>query len=186
VCIAAFLLVQFAFVDFFIYIGWEKPMDTLEIPTHKDYLVYVFFATVLIPIFEELIFRLGAFFLCLLFFERVVFQKPTRISPILAIVISALAFAIYHQSFNQLVYQFILGLIFATAFYLTGNFLYPIMLHFINNFFIITYTFIAGTDYIAYTWNWYTILAAIFSALVGSAIIYFLVVKCLKKEQNAK
>jgi membrane protease YdiL (CAAX protease family) len=177
VCIAAFLLVQFAFVDLFIFLNWETPNDALKIQNPGEYVTYVLFYSILIPAFEELVFRLGVFFLAFLFFEKIVFQKPTRLAPILAITISALAFALYHHSFNQLVYQFFLGLIFASAFYFTGNLLYSIFLHFINNFFIITYTFIAGTDIMEYSWNASTIVTCAVCSILGSAIIVSLFVK---------
>lgn len=162
ICIAAYILVQFAFIDLFIWLKWEKPAAALEITTFPKYAFWVTYAAILAPIMEETIFRLGLFYLLLRF---------TKIKPIFAILISALVFAIYHHSFNQFIYQFILGVIFATAFYLTGNFFYPIMLHFINNFFIVTYTFIAQSDVLPYTWGVNTIFTLVFLATLGSLII---------------
>lgn len=170
------MLLQFVCIDFFRLIGLGTDSSTFYIDTWPKYLMCTLAMCVMPAVIEELLFR-GIIFKSL--------KSDSAIKkPWVALVSGAILFAAFHLSFTQLVYQFILGLIFAGVFMKTGNLLYSMVAHFINNFFIITYTFIAGSDDMSYTWSGYTIITAILLIGVGALIIHSLI-KSLKKEHNA-
>ena len=60
-----------------------------------------------------------------------------KVKPYVAIVISALAFFIMHGSLIQSFYQIALGFILSLLGYYTGNIVYPIVFHFLNNLAVI-------------------------------------------------
>ena len=174
VCIAGFMLVQFAAIDLFALMGYDTGRDTpvTSINNFGRYVMAVFTMAVLPAVVEELIFR------------GVIFKEFKKHNVILAILASSLMFAAFHLTLVQFVYQFILGVVLAFVYMRTGNLIHAIILHFVNNFFIITYTFIAGSDQMLYCWDAMTIVTAILLAVVGTATIISLVVG-LKKEAHA-
>lgn len=68
-----------------------------------------------------------------------------RFGDIGAIFMSALLFALMHQSFQQLIYPFILGSIMAYIVLRTGSLVSSMIVHFINNFLVIMFAFIQNT-----------------------------------------
>lgn len=58
----------------------------------------------------------------------------------IAIVISALLFALLHMNFNQMCYAFVMGLVFALVVYLTNNLTVSILLHMLFNTFTVLIT----------------------------------------------
>lgn len=162
-CFGGFMLFQFACIDFFTYIHWQPKPSMLEggIGNAETYAYYVMMACIFPAVMEELIFRFGVFGICRNFVKRVW----------LAVIISAAIFAVYHWNFGQLVYQFIMGVIFACIYFRTGNIVYPMLAHFINNFIIITYTFIAGSDILDYNWNFTSVTVMIMLSLLAGAVI---------------
>ena len=171
--IAAYMLVQFFFTGLFDKWGWvwQEPIETPALTDAGEYVKTVITYCAIIPFFEEIFFRLILCFSAVYVFERFVLKRDCRALRVFAVIASALLFALYHRSFGQLVYQFIMGLIFASAFLKTYNFLFPVFLHFINNFFVITYTYIAGGDEVNLVWNGYTAITAIVLCLTGTCII---------------
>ena len=172
ICIACFMLVQFAFIDLFANVG-PKGNGNLTINGWGQFFMCVFAMCLLPAVIEELLFR------------GVVFKSLKVHGQIIAIVISALLFAVYHLSLSQFIYQFILGLIFASVYNATGNLFYSMILHFINNFFVVAYTFITGSDFLTYSWNAYTVITAILLAILGGIAIITLV-KGLSGDDHAK
>jgi len=172
-CIAGFMLVQFAAIDLFRLMGQARATEPFRISGWGMFLMCVLVMAILPAIIEELLFR------------GVILKSLSQHGTVSAVLLSSLFFAMFHLSFTQLVYQFILGLVFALVYLRTKNLLYPILLHFVNNFFIVTYTFIAGSDYMPYAWNTYTIVTGILLCIVGAAAIIGLV-SVLKKEDNAR
>ena len=83
----------------------------------------IFIATVIIaPIGEELVFR------------RLVIDRTRRYGEGIAILVSALAFALFHMNLYQFFYAFLLGALFALIYVKTGRLIYTILLHAIVNF----------------------------------------------------
>lgn len=113
---------------------WEKlgiPVDTspqelVLLMQQSDqlvlYLLVGFIAVFLAPVSEELIFRAGIYR----------FLKH-RLSPLLALIISALLFSALHFNVNSFLPLFTLGLLFGRAYERTGNILVPILFHALFN-----------------------------------------------------
>lgn len=82
-------------------------------------------------IIEEILFR-GMIY-------RGIFNKGDRR---IAIIISAVLFALLHMNFNQMCYAFIMGIAFALVIYVTDNLTVSILLHMLfNSFTVIIYCF---------------------------------------------
>ena len=82
----------------------------------------VFLLTVIVaPIMEEIVFR------------RFLYKKLAMYGKKTYMLVSALAFAVFHLNIGQAMYAFILGLIFAWIMYTTGKVIYPIILHMLVN-----------------------------------------------------
>ena len=80
--------------------------------------------SILIPIAEELLFR------------GIVFAEFRRaFKPIVAILLNAAIFAIYHWNLPQSGYVFIAGIVFASAYYWSESLWFPMILHMLYNFF---------------------------------------------------
>lgn len=89
------------------------------------YLFGLLYISISGPLVEELLFR-GLIFHYL--------EKGFR-STKAAIILSALAFGIWHGIFIQSVYTFLVGLLLGYLYAKTRELKYPILMHFINNFF---------------------------------------------------
>lgn len=79
------------------------------------------FVAVLAPIFEEWLFR------------KQIISRTRRYGERLAIVLSALMFALFHLNLFQFFYAFGLGLMFGYVYTRTSNLLYPIAMHMVIN-----------------------------------------------------
>ncbi len=127
-------------------------------PTSWGKYILAIFAMALFPaIGEELVFR------------GVVFQGlRSRFNDISAIMLSSFMFAIMHQSLQQLIYPFILGCIMGWVFLRTGSLVSSILLHFTNNFLVVTFVFIENMTGFSLalksTW-WFYIVAIVLLAI---------------------
>lgn len=95
------------------------------------YVVGVLVMALVPAIAEELLFR-GLI-------QRGLFSK---FNPHIAILLSATMFMLLHGSLQQTVFQFILGLVFGYATYYGGNLIYSMIMHFVNNFVVVTMSFV--------------------------------------------
>ncbi len=73
------------------------------------------------PVMEELLFR------------RILLRRLLGLGDVSAIVLSALAFALFHTNLYQTVYAFVLGLLFGAVVLLTGSIRDTILLHMLFN-----------------------------------------------------
>ena len=96
----------------------------------KSILIGTFLLAVLPALGEELIFR-GA---VLSGFKTMGTSK--------AVLLSALLFSLFHMNVDQTIYQFVLGIILAVFVLISGSIVASILLHFLNNFFAILYTYL--------------------------------------------
>lgn len=81
------------------------------------------------------------------FSEEVLFRAMTaggirEFHPGAAVVLSALGFGMMHGNIQQIPFALILGLVLGMVYVKTGNFLYPVLLHFINNTWACAITFL--------------------------------------------
>ncbi|MCD7838526.1 MAG: CPBP family intramembrane metalloprotease [Clostridiales bacterium] len=110
------------------------------------------------PVLEELIFR------------RVLLRRLLGLGDVSAIVLSALAFALFHANLYQTAYAFVLGLVFGAIVLLTGSIRDTILLHMlINGFSVVMQLNLSDEAYLA---------ASVFIYLsIGIAIAMFLAVR---------
>lgn len=102
--------------------------DSLQAVVNRP--VEAVFAVAILPaIIEELLFR-G------MIYRGIVNRSNKQ----MAIIISALLFALLHMNFNQMCYAFIMGLAFAVVIYLTDNLTVSILLHMLFNTFTVIIT----------------------------------------------
>ena len=80
-------------------------------------------AVIIGPIFEELIFR------------KIFIDRFSRYGYGISIVVTSIAFALFHCNFYQFFYAFFLGLILGYVYARTRNVIYPIAMHALINFF---------------------------------------------------
>ena len=150
--------------------------ETLTNPQSLGTFFLAIFATALLPaITEELLFR------------GIIFQGlRSRFGDISSIFISAAFFALMHQNLQQLVYPFILGSIMAWIVVRTGSLLSSMIVHFINNFLVILFSYLRNTTgfSIALPNAWWTYLVA-FVLLAATAAIIYLIDRFYFKHQSA-
>ncbi len=135
--------------------------------TFGYFVLNVFLIALLPAIAEELIFR------------GVILQGLRRTgSDFIAIVISALMFAVMHCSLQQFVYPIILGMIFGWIVVRTGSLMLTIFAHFLNNFVVVLLGYLQNVT--SFDMNlpssWWAYLVAIL-LLVVTGVILFLVDK---------
>lgn len=83
----------------------------------------ILIAVVAAPLIEEILFR------------GIVFQSLRKVIPIwLAILISSVLFGAYHMNMVQAVYATFMGMVAAIIYEKKNNLVYPILVHFANNF----------------------------------------------------
>jgi len=176
IMICSLLLFQTASIDLFSLMGIHGTSPDVNVGNIGQYFTMVIMMAVFPAIVEEFVFR------------GVVLQGLRKNGAVVAVLVSSLLFSLYHMNAAQTAYQFIMGLVYASVIIITGSLLLTMLLHFINNFIIITYTFIVthqgaklawGTD--PNFWNGYTIVTALVLAYVGLLMVYGLV-KLLKRK----
>lgn len=97
----------------------ENALDTYAMDNHP---LKVLFMVILAPLLEEYVCR------------KAIIDRTRRYGEKVAVMLSALIFALMHQNLFQFFYAFALGLVFAYIYIRTGRLRYPIILHAIYNF----------------------------------------------------
>ena len=110
--------------------GYSEPSTALPEFTVWDYIECVVIICALPAIFEEALFR-G------------VILGGIKEGGIFAALLSAALFAIYHMSPSKTVYQFIMGLVFALIAIKTDSMMPSALVHFLNNFLVVTLNYFA-------------------------------------------
>ncbi len=104
------------------FIPGDVPNTTEDLIMNSDIWIIILVAVIIGPIVEELIFR------------KFLMDKLGVYGDRIAIVISALAFGIFHGNLYQLFYSVFLGFMLAYIYSRTSNIIYPIIMHMIINF----------------------------------------------------
>ncbi len=99
----------------------ENPLDSIILDSPIWLVILV--AVVIGPIVEELIFR------------KLLIERLDKWGDVFSIVISAVAFGLFHGNFSQFFYATLLGLLLGFVYTRTGNILHTILLHISINFF---------------------------------------------------
>lgn len=127
------------------------------------YILSIIFLAVTPAISEELLFR-----------GVILNGLRSRFGDYISITLSALMFALMHSSLQQLVYPFLLGLVLGWVVLRTGSLVSSILVHFINNFLVVTFSFINNMTGFSFNLphEWWFYLLAIGLVAVSFAIYY--------------
>ena len=100
----------------------------------------------------------------------------SKFNDYISIVLAALMFALMHQNLQQFVYPFLLGCIMGWIVLRTGSLVSSILVHFINNFLVVTFSFIEYTTGFAFVVKdmWWFYILAILLLAITFAIFYLL------------
>ena len=144
ICLFGYLMLQNLCAELFIRWGLETRRTT-DLFSNGFWKVF-FVVGIMMPILEELVFRLAS---CKLL-------QLTKMPTWCVVILSALIFMLYHGSWSQTVYQLLIGVWFAWIFLKTHQIGWTMMIHIINNSFVLTYTYFAGSGDEVFTlsaWN---------------------------------
>lgn len=126
VCIMAFMPIATGFIKLIEILTKTTPSNSIKIGSEWwEVLISIIFVSILPAIGEELLFR-GA-----------VARGLKRKNYLFAIIISGLMFSIFHGNASQTVHQFLIGMVFAYLYFVTGSLWASIIAHFCNNAFAI-------------------------------------------------
>lgn len=151
------------------YVG--KP---IELPKNGfgDFLLCTLFICVLPAFFEEVIFR------------GVILNGCKRLGDLFAVVVSGVLFSLFHTNPMQTVYQFIMGAIFCILTIKSGSVIPAILMHFINNFYIVVFYFLTPQDYVLPTMaNAILTVIGVISLVLG---LIWLIKWCEKPDYDQK
>jgi len=171
VSIAAFMLLQNGVIQFLSILGHTANDPGFEMANIGQFFVVVVAVAVLPSIVEELMFR------GLILHSLMPFGKG------IAVFASSLLFSLFHLNPAQTVYQFFFGVVLALVYLRTKNMLYPMLLHFVNNFTVITYTYITQGMKVCIRFDWQYVLTMWMLVVIGTVIAISLV-KILKKSDR--
>lgn len=164
ICVAGFVwLIEGCFGALFQKIGANGP--TLSLPNNTWWwlLINLVILGVVPAIVEELLFR------------GIIFQGLRRsFSATSAVLLTALLFALMHQSITQFIYPLILGVILCEVMEKTGNIIYPMIIHLFNNVSTLLIDYMAATGLIklAFATTWWGVLCAILLAAATCALLW--------------
>lgn len=168
VAIAGFILLTTVVMQLFMSMGFA-PSGAMKIEGWWQYIACVIVVALLPAVIEELLFR------------GLILRGVKGYGTVRAVVISAVLFMLFHLNPAQTVFQLVLGVILACVVLLTGNLFYGMILHFANNFAIVTYTFITGDPSFTVGFSFGWVLAVVLSTVFGVLLLYGLM-KAVKKD----
>lgn len=166
-----FVLIEGVFGNMFDSIGLLKSLNDSYQPPNNTvgfYFLNLLLLGIIPAIFEELLFR------------GIIFQGlRDRFKPLSSVLLTALLFALMHQSITQFIYPFILGVVLTIVMDKTNNLIYPIIIHFFNNFTTLTLGFLHDSGkinigLIGMQWWWY-LLGFVFA--IVTVAIFFVIYK---------
>ena len=155
----------------------ESLKAMLEAMTKENFLLNFICVGIMAPLFEEWLCR-GTLLRSLLVFPR---KDGTRgVSPLWAIVISALVFALIHGNPWQAIPAFILGVLFGYVYYRTGSLKLTMLMHCVNNTLSLVMT---NIDKFKDTESWKELLSPdmYWIAFAASVMIIILTILTLNK-----
>ena len=133
----------FVLMKYPLQIDWPLPLDNIG-----WFMLNLLIFALLPALFEELVFR-----------GMVLKGLQSSVSSTKAIVLSALMFALMHGNLQQLPYTFILGLIIGWVVVRTGSTFSGFLVHFTNNFIVVLWTYIFGSQPVIAPLWWEIVLA---------------------------
>ncbi len=165
-CVVGFVwLIEGCFGQLFEILHLNKNVPSLPMNNVGWFFVNLLLLGVVPSICEELLFR-GIFYAG--------FRKQYAVWT--SVLLSALTFALMHQSITQFIYPFLIGIILCIVYEKTGNLLYTIIIHMFNNIatVILTYLLENGIIHLTFFVTWWGVLCAILLAAVTILILWLL------------
>ena len=104
------------------FLGIEIENTTSEIIFNAPIWLIIILVVIIGPIVEELIFR------------KLMIDRLSRYCDLVAIIVSAIAFGLFHGNLYQLFYATLLGLLLGYVYTKTGKLIYTVILHSLINF----------------------------------------------------
>lgn len=174
ICVCISMIAVFGLYNFinmfgkvFIKLGFPSLGVSLPNNTIYWFIINVVLLAIVPAFFEELIFR------------GMIFNGLRKSGFWFASLISALMFTLVHMSIHQMIFPFIMGVVFALILEKTGSLFYTIITHFCNNFIVLLITYISnisGKDFLYIDVKTFPMaLLVTFIALVALAIIWLLI-----------
>lgn len=120
-----FGFINLSFASFLESVGVTVSNVSIDLSTFQNYILCVATLCFAPAIFEEITFR-G------------ILLNGVRGNVIIGSILSALCFSLYHLSLSQFIYQFIYGFCLSILVIKSGNLIFSIIAHFLNNFIIIS------------------------------------------------
>lgn len=107
---------------FSIFVGEMPENTTSELIMNSPIWIVIIVAVIIGPIVEELMFR------------KLMIDRLSVYGDKIAIIVSSIAFGIFHGNFYQFFYAALLGLVLGYVYTKTANIVYPIIMHMFINF----------------------------------------------------
>lgn len=163
-------------------IGYTSTVANIDLSSTGKFIASIFYIALLPAIAEELIFR------------GIITNGLKKYGTTIAVVVSAIFFALMHQNLQQLIYQLFLGGVMAYIVIKTGSILYTMLLHFFNNFVILLNGYLSygktqtEIDYSNAWNNIYPFLIMIASVAIIIGLLYLInyVIKNKNKKLNTE
>ncbi len=159
------------FVEFLENFGYKEPSTTLPSFSVLNYILCIVIVCALPAVFEEALFR-G------------VILGGIKEKGYIAALVAAAAFALYHMSPAKTVYQLIAGFLFSLVALKTGNILFTIAIHFLNNFLVVTFNYFAPDLFAGNSLSVWFVVLGLVSLAVG-VVLLIVFNKDEKKEKTA-
>lgn len=184
ICILISIVAVFGFVNFInmisnflTKIGFNQPEISLPINTFYWFVINIILLAIIPAIMEEIIFR------------GMIYNGLREKGVIIATLFSAIMFAIIHLSVKQLIFPFVMGIVFCLVLEKTGSIIYTMIVHFCNNFIVLLISYIStkvGYNFLAI--NTGSIFMKILVTLIAgiALILIWLLIKLLKAKETDK
>ncbi len=117
--------INLIFVNFLTGLGLKVSSPTLPTNTLLNVILVILSVCVLPAVIEEFLFR------------GIILSGLKKTGVVFATLISGALFSLFHMSPSQTIYQFIVGALYSLIIIYGGNLLYTVIIHFINNLYII-------------------------------------------------
>lgn len=160
-----FGFINLSFATFLESVGVTVSNVSIDLSSFQNYILCVATLCVAPAIFEEVAFR-G------------IILNGVRGNVIVGSILSALCFSIYHLSLSQFIYQFIYGFCLSILVIKSGNIIFSIIAHFLNNFIIIS------VEYFNITLNLFSPIIIAFGLGLFSVFIFFTLIYKGKESKN--
>ena len=165
-CLFGYLMLQNLCVELFVQWGWEVRVTENSLLEQNFWLAFLV-TGIIVPVCEELFFR----------FAVCSSLKLTKIPDWTIILISAVIFMLFHGSWSQTIYQLLMGIWFAWIYLKTRKIGWTVLMHVINNTFIVAYTSIVGNGSNVFELSVWNVILSVSLAVVTTILVTFLIKK---------